>query len=175
MPQDPKISLHPHDTAHFLKLSAALRILIRRDLSDDDIDRADALIREYNVELIHLYGSGAIKNHHHFPTHTNNHANGGLETIIFRGFQSTCEIGRLLIYKSQGYYTNSFSSVWTHYLRPVAHKTPSSSFYRIARDADKTLPTYEREDYHGTYYWTKDEWQKEYQNGRGVQTLLSSS
>lgn len=52
--EDPKFSLHPDDPANFLKLSAALRILIQRKLSDDDIDRADTLIREYNVELIHV-------------------------------------------------------------------------------------------------------------------------
>ncbi|KAG1796123.1 hypothetical protein EV424DRAFT_1353275 [Suillus variegatus] len=130
--EDPKFSLHPDDPANFLKLSAALRILIQRKLSDDDIDRADTLIREYNVELIHLYGSGVIKPNHHFATHvgaccrnfgplhdfwtflferlnkvlksfkTNNHANGDLETTFFREFQRTCEIGRLT-YSLQSY------------------------------------------------------------------------
>lgn len=38
----------------------------------------------------------------------------------------------------------------------------------MAQEADKTLPAYSREDHNGTCYWTKDEWQREYQNGRGV-------
>lgn len=52
---------------------------------------------------------------------------------------------------------------------------PFLELYRMARDADKTLPTYQREDYHGTYYWTKEEWHREYQNGRGVLTVKKSS
>lgn len=47
--------------------------------------------------------------------------------------------------------------------------------YRMARDADKSLPTYQRENYHGTYYWTKEKRQREYQNGRGVLTVKKSS
>ncbi|KAG1780388.1 hypothetical protein EV702DRAFT_1043207 [Suillus placidus] len=94
-------------------------------LSDEDINHADRLIREYNTELIHLYGSSVLKPNHHFSTHvgvcarnfgplhdfwtflferlnkvlksfkTNNHANGELETTFFREFHKTCEIGRL--------------------------------------------------------------------------------
>ncbi|KAG1729231.1 hypothetical protein EDD22DRAFT_853172 [Suillus occidentalis] len=46
-------SLHPDDPANFLKLCTALWILIRRRISDDDINCADKLLREYNTELIH--------------------------------------------------------------------------------------------------------------------------
>ncbi|KAG0701851.1 hypothetical protein DFH29DRAFT_875591 [Suillus ampliporus] len=45
---------------------------------------------------------------------------------------------------------------------------PFLELYRMAQEADKTLPAYSWEDYDGTYYWTKDEWQQEYQNGHGV-------
>ncbi|KAF8834357.1 hypothetical protein BDN67DRAFT_1016592 [Paxillus ammoniavirescens] len=122
---DEKFSLHPDDPINFLKLCSALRILIRRKLSDHDINQADSLLHEYNIELIKLYGSNAIKPNHHFFTHvgecarnfgllhdfwtflferlnkvlksfkTNNHANGELETTFFKEFQRTCELGRL--------------------------------------------------------------------------------
>lgn len=49
-----KFSLHPDDPANFLKLCAALRILIRRKLSDDDISQAERLISQYCGELIHV-------------------------------------------------------------------------------------------------------------------------
>ncbi|KAG2066534.1 hypothetical protein BDR04DRAFT_1121077 [Suillus decipiens] len=66
---DLKYLLHPDDPANFLKLCIALRILIKCSLSDEDIDCADGLIREYNTELIHLYGSAVLKPNHHFSTH----------------------------------------------------------------------------------------------------------
>jgi hypothetical protein len=47
-----KFALCPDDPANFLRLCSALRILIRRRLTDPDIDRAEALIREYCTELI---------------------------------------------------------------------------------------------------------------------------
>lgn len=46
------LSLHSDDPANFLKLSMAIRILIKRTIVDDDIDEADRLLREYNIELI---------------------------------------------------------------------------------------------------------------------------
>jgi hypothetical protein len=52
--EDVKYSLHPDDPTNFLKLCTALRILIKRLLSDKDINHADRLIREYNTELIHV-------------------------------------------------------------------------------------------------------------------------
>jgi len=50
--EDVKFGLHPDDPANFLKLCAALRILMQHVLSDTDIDSADTLIRQYNTELI---------------------------------------------------------------------------------------------------------------------------
>jgi len=47
-----RLSLHSDDPANFLKLSMAIRILIKRTIVDDDIDEADRLLREYNTELI---------------------------------------------------------------------------------------------------------------------------
>jgi multidrug efflux pump subunit AcrA (membrane-fusion protein) len=47
-----KFSLHPDDPGNFLRLSAALRLLVRRRLTDTHIDRAEQLIREYCTELL---------------------------------------------------------------------------------------------------------------------------
>ena len=47
-----RFSLHPDDPKNFLKLCSAIRLLIRRRLIDHDIDRADALLRDYCAELI---------------------------------------------------------------------------------------------------------------------------
>ena len=47
-----KFSLHPDNPGNFLKLSAALRLLVRRQLTDTHIDRAEHLIREYCTELL---------------------------------------------------------------------------------------------------------------------------
>ena len=47
-----KFARHPDDTANFLKLSRALRMLIKHSLSNDDINNADTLLREYCTELI---------------------------------------------------------------------------------------------------------------------------
>ncbi|KAF8839059.1 hypothetical protein BDN67DRAFT_1012597 [Paxillus ammoniavirescens] len=123
--EEGKFSLHPDDPVNFLKLCSALRIFIKRKLTDTDIETADNLIHEYDLVLITLYGSAVIKPNHHFATHvgacsrnfgplhdfwtflfehlnkvlksykTNNHANGELETTFFQEFQRTCEIGRL--------------------------------------------------------------------------------
>ncbi|KIK79758.1 hypothetical protein PAXRUDRAFT_28329 [Paxillus rubicundulus Ve08.2h10] len=122
---DDKFSLHPDDPANFLKLSAALHLLIKCKLMDEDIDRADKLIREYGVELITLYRSAVIKPNHHYAMHvgncawnfgplhdfwtflyeqlnkvlkslkTNNHVNSELETTFFKEFQRTCQLGKL--------------------------------------------------------------------------------
>jgi hypothetical protein len=45
----------------------------------------------------------------------------------------------------------------------------------MARDANKTPPTYEQEDYHSMYYCTAEEWQQEYQNGHGVLAVKKSA
>ncbi len=86
IPQD-KFLLHPSNPNNFLKLCAAIRILLRRQLTDPDIDHADRLIREYCMELIsvclhlvhinvtdkllsnQLYGSNVIKPNHHYSTY----------------------------------------------------------------------------------------------------------
>jgi hypothetical protein len=47
-----KFLLHPEDPQNFLKLCAAIRILLRRQLTDADIDNTERLIREYCTELI---------------------------------------------------------------------------------------------------------------------------
>ena len=47
-----RLNLHSDDPANFLKLSMAIRILIKRTITDDDIDEADWLLCEYNTELI---------------------------------------------------------------------------------------------------------------------------
>ena len=44
--------LDPKDPANFLKLASSLNILLSDTLTDDQINEADNLIREYNVELI---------------------------------------------------------------------------------------------------------------------------
>ena len=86
VPQD-KFLLHRSDPNNFLKLCAAICILLRRRLMDPKIDHADRLIREYCMELIsvcphlvqikatdelilnQLYGSSVIKPNHHYSTH----------------------------------------------------------------------------------------------------------
>lgn len=44
--------LHPDDPDNFVKLSTALRLLLSRELLEEDIDAADDLLREYCTELI---------------------------------------------------------------------------------------------------------------------------
>jgi hypothetical protein len=46
--------LGPKDPANFLKLASALNIFLSDALTDNQIDEADKLIREYNVELIEV-------------------------------------------------------------------------------------------------------------------------
>ncbi|KAG1886831.1 uncharacterized protein F5891DRAFT_922731, partial [Suillus fuscotomentosus] len=137
--EEAKFLLHPDDPANFLKLCAALRILSKRSLCDQDVSRAEQLIFEYTTELIHLYGSGSVKPNHHFVTHvgacvhnfgplhdfwtflferlnkllksykTNNHSNSALETTFFMEFHRTCELGRLT-YTLQHYPKDSLPS-----------------------------------------------------------------
>jgi hypothetical protein len=82
-----KFQLHPNDPSNFLKLCAAICILLRRQFTDFEIDDADRLLREYCTELIsvrapitqikmpgelkaqQLYGSSVIKPNHHYSTH----------------------------------------------------------------------------------------------------------
>lgn len=46
--------LHPDDPDNFVKLSTALRLLLARELEEDDIETADELLREYCTELIEV-------------------------------------------------------------------------------------------------------------------------
>jgi len=54
-------SLNPRDPANFLKLASALNIFLAGTLTDNEIDQADKLIREYNVELIEVSPSFLVK------------------------------------------------------------------------------------------------------------------
>ena len=47
-----KSLLHPEDPSNFLKLCAALRVLVRRCITDLDIDTAERLLCDYCTELI---------------------------------------------------------------------------------------------------------------------------
>jgi hypothetical protein len=49
-----KFCLHPDDPENFLKLSAALRIIVRHQISDQDINDVDRLLREYASGLIRV-------------------------------------------------------------------------------------------------------------------------
>ncbi|KAG2058078.1 hypothetical protein BDR06DRAFT_1004753 [Suillus hirtellus] len=66
---DLKFFLHPEDSSNFLKLSAALHILIKHQLSYEDLDEVDQLIHGYCTKLLNLYGSNIIKPNHHYVTH----------------------------------------------------------------------------------------------------------
>jgi len=47
--------LHPNDPANFLKLCRALCILIGYEVTDEQIDEADILLREYCCELVDVF------------------------------------------------------------------------------------------------------------------------
>jgi hypothetical protein len=52
-PAAPKPSnLHPDDPAHFLKLCTALKILVAREITDDQIEAAHHLLEAYCKELV---------------------------------------------------------------------------------------------------------------------------
>lgn len=79
--------LHPDDIPHFLKLSRALQLLLRRDIAEFEVNEAEQLLRDYCTELIsvcpypsvpgvqtdtnflQLYGPDVIKPNHHYATH----------------------------------------------------------------------------------------------------------
>ncbi|KDQ54236.1 hypothetical protein JAAARDRAFT_60664 [Jaapia argillacea MUCL 33604] len=52
--------LDPRDPSNFLKLSAALRLLLSEKITEVDLEGADKPIREYCTELIELYGPSVI-------------------------------------------------------------------------------------------------------------------
>ncbi|EIW82014.1 hypothetical protein CONPUDRAFT_72351 [Coniophora puteana RWD-64-598 SS2] len=119
-------SLHPQDPIHFLQLSQALQILLRRQLTDLDITWATNLICLYTSELLTLYGTATIKPNHHYATHigecvqnfgplhnfwtflferlnwvlksynVNNCNKGKLEMTFFREFHRTCEVSQVV-------------------------------------------------------------------------------
>jgi len=84
--------LHPDDPANFLMLSKALRILLARELTEEQIDEADKLLCKYCSDLVdvsvshdcdyvsllmfilswplQLYGTDMIRPNHHYATHT---------------------------------------------------------------------------------------------------------
>lgn len=43
----PKVRMHPDDANNFLKLAAALKILLARTVRLEDLGRAENLLREY--------------------------------------------------------------------------------------------------------------------------------
>ncbi|KAF7968608.1 hypothetical protein HWV62_30027 [Athelia sp. TMB] len=118
--------LHPDDPDNFVKLSTALCLLLSCEITEDVIDMADELIREYCTELIDLYGSDVLRPNHHYATHTaefvcdygplhgfrtflferlnkvlksyktNNHSGGELETSFLREFFRTVAVSRTL-------------------------------------------------------------------------------
>lgn len=48
-------NLHPNDPGNFLKLCAALKILVsRRLITEEGLNEADELIRQYGLELIEV-------------------------------------------------------------------------------------------------------------------------
>ncbi|KAJ7277643.1 hypothetical protein C8J57DRAFT_173563 [Mycena rebaudengoi] len=119
-------NLHPDDPGNFLKLCTAIKILVSRTITEEELVIADKLIREYCLELVTLYGPEVIRPNHHYATHTSrsvrnygplhefwtflferlnkvlksyktsNHAGGELETSFFREFQRTVQQTRLL-------------------------------------------------------------------------------
>ncbi|KAI6020536.1 hypothetical protein EDC04DRAFT_2901678 [Pisolithus marmoratus] len=123
---DGKCILHPNDPSNFLKLCAAICLLIKNTVTDQEVSSVDTLLREYCMELIQLYGSGCLKPNHHYATHVsqyirnfsplsgfwtflferlnkilksfkmNNHGDGELETTFFNEFHWMCWSGRLV-------------------------------------------------------------------------------
>ncbi|KIO00975.1 hypothetical protein M404DRAFT_29181 [Pisolithus tinctorius Marx 270] len=129
---DSKCILHPDDPSNFLKLCAAIHLLIKHTITDQEISSADSLLRQYCTELIQLYGSGCLKPNHHYATHTsqyvrnfgplsgfwtflferlnkilksfktNNHGDRELETTLFNEFHRMCQSSRLTPDESLG-------------------------------------------------------------------------
>ncbi|KAH9853068.1 hypothetical protein C2E23DRAFT_917465 [Lenzites betulinus] len=67
--------LHPRDLTNFLKLCSALKLYLADQVHEDDLQRADTLMREYCIELMEspvgqLYGPEVIRPNHHYATHT---------------------------------------------------------------------------------------------------------
>ncbi|THU96176.1 hypothetical protein K435DRAFT_819510 [Dendrothele bispora CBS 962.96] len=118
--------LHPEDPANFFKLSSALKLLLSRKLYSSDILEFERLIRDYNCELIRLYGKNVLRPNHHYAIHiadcvrdfgplrgfwtflferinkvlksynSANHSSGELETSFFREFHRTVQQARVM-------------------------------------------------------------------------------
>ncbi|KAG2133009.1 hypothetical protein DEU56DRAFT_914034 [Suillus clintonianus] len=112
----PVPQMHPSAPDNFLKLAAALKIILGRSFRDADIPRAKELLRDYLMEYLELYPDD-VKPTHHWVTHifdqlqdygpvynfwtflferlnkvlksysTNNHSNGEIEVTFMRAFQ----------------------------------------------------------------------------------------
>ncbi|KAK0432003.1 hypothetical protein EV421DRAFT_1911298 [Armillaria borealis] len=68
---DPALpNIHPNDPANFFKLSAALQLILAQKTCNQDIEEADVLLQQYDLELISLYGPSVLKPNHHYATHT---------------------------------------------------------------------------------------------------------
>ncbi|KAL0959458.1 hypothetical protein HGRIS_014962 [Hohenbuehelia grisea] len=129
-------NLHTDDPFNFFKLSRALRLLLAREITVEEADEADLLLREYCIELIELYGPEVMCQNHHYCTHirecirdfgplhgfwtflferinkvlksykTSNHAGDELETSFFRKFHRTIQHSRVMARSFTG--TNMF-------------------------------------------------------------------
>ncbi|CDO71994.1 hypothetical protein BN946_scf184943.g29 [Trametes cinnabarina] len=119
-------NLHERDLANFLKLCKALRLFLSDSITDQQLELADCLLREYCAELVELYGADVIRPNHHYATHTaefvrdygplrgywtfiferlnkilksfrtNNHEGGEIEVTFFREFHRAANLNRVL-------------------------------------------------------------------------------
>ncbi|KZV92705.1 hypothetical protein EXIGLDRAFT_692440 [Exidia glandulosa HHB12029] len=87
---DVPFTMHPDDPGHFLKLTNALHILLRYELTDETIDEAERLLREYTGEIVStkLYGTSQVRPNHHYATHVADYARAfgplcGFWTFLF--------------------------------------------------------------------------------------------
>ncbi|KAL4078647.1 hypothetical protein V8B97DRAFT_2021036 [Scleroderma yunnanense] len=93
---DGKCILYPNDPANFLKLCAAIHLLIKKTITNEEISSVDVLLREYCMELIQLFRTFLFKclNKILKSFKTNNHSDGELETTFFNEFHKTCQSSR---------------------------------------------------------------------------------
>ncbi|KAG2350555.1 hypothetical protein BDR05DRAFT_993937 [Suillus weaverae] len=64
----PKPQMDPHGSDNFLKLAAALKIILGRSIQDSDIPHAKQLLNDYLLEYLELYPDD-VKPTHHWVTH----------------------------------------------------------------------------------------------------------
>ncbi|KAI0633856.1 hypothetical protein C8Q77DRAFT_1157997 [Trametes polyzona] len=119
-------NLHIRDLCTFLKLCTALRLFLSDVITEEQLSRADTLIREYCQEIVELYGADVIRPNHHYATHTaefvrdygplrgfwtfiferlnkilksyrtNNHEGGEIEATFFREFNRSARLNEIL-------------------------------------------------------------------------------